>query len=393
MLIVTDGGTTISEGKRMIEIIVEEARAGFFQGQRWYGLGSQGSLSWPAWKHVIIRLPVIWIVLAAVLIFHSALISGYAAAGEYIRQDLFSVNFPTVNDGWACGRWGAILHTKDGGTSWEAQESGTDYTLASIYFVDAQRGWAVGDGETIIHTADGGKSWEKQQAPDVMVKDKEVPLSSFLMKVHFANERQGWIVTERTTILYTDDGGKNWRIQFKDQDFVLKSVSFCDERHGWAVGEFGYIYHTQNGGESWEHQAGYFDISAETGEIVGGNFLFDVVAVNPATAWVAGIDGYVARTADGGASWQVVKEGIPMCHLFGIASDGQRRLFIGGNGILLSQVKGEERFREPQVMPPIIYGWLYNIARRGDAGFVGVGKGGWIYVSDREGMKWVRAAY
>jgi len=46
--------------------------------------------------------------------------------------DLLSVAFPTRNDGWACGRWGTMLHTADGGKTWEYQKTGTDYTLSSI---------------------------------------------------------------------------------------------------------------------------------------------------------------------------------------------------------------------------------------------------------------------
>ena len=92
------------------------------------------------------------------------------------------------------------------------------------------------------------------------------------MKVYFVTPLKGWIVTEQTHILSTDDGGKTWSIQFKDEDFILKSISFCDPLHGWAVGEYGYIYHTNDGGVTWKKQAGYFELSKSTGEMVGDNF-------------------------------------------------------------------------------------------------------------------------
>lgn len=64
--------------------------------------------------------------------------------------------------GWAVGYDGTIVHTRDGGTSWQDQASGTRASLNSITFTaDGQRGWAVGYG-TILHTADGGKSWQEQ---------------------------------------------------------------------------------------------------------------------------------------------------------------------------------------------------------------------------------------
>jgi photosystem II stability/assembly factor-like uncharacterized protein len=304
------------------------------------------------------------------------------AQPKKLYYDLFSVSFPTKNEGWACGRWGTILHSLDGGKTWAPQQSGTDYTLSSISFRDSKNGWVVGDGGTILHTKDGGKSWVKQKSP--------VPY--FLMGVHFANSQKGWIVGERTTILYTEDGGQTWQVQFKDKDFILKSVSFCDERNGWAAGEFGYIYHTENGGITWRQQAGKFRFSEETGEMEGENFLFDVIAITPKTAWVVGIDGYIAKTVDGGTTWQKVTNGIPKAHLFGVTSDRQGTIIIACKGFLLTNSGVGKTFRHARVEPRITYGWIYRIVPKGD-GFVAVGKGGWIYLSDKSGLSWNRVVY
>ena len=62
---------------------------------------------------------------------------------------------------WVTGSGGAIVHSSDGGKSWQGQVSGTREALNSITFTaDGQRGWAVGSAGTILHTADGGKSWQ-----------------------------------------------------------------------------------------------------------------------------------------------------------------------------------------------------------------------------------------
>lgn len=212
------------------------------------------------------------------------------------------------------------------------------------------------------------------------------------MGVHFANSQKGWIVGERTTILYTEDGGQTWQVQFKDKDFILKRVSFCDEHNGWAVGEFGFIYHTDNGGKTWQQQAGEFKFSEGTGEMEGGNFLFDVVVINPHTAWVVGIDGYMAKTLDGGSTWQKVTNGIPKTHLFGISSDKQTTILVGGNALLLASSDSGRSFSNVRMEPQITYGWIYAIVPRG-GGFVAVGKGGWIYLADKLGTSWHRVVY
>ena len=300
---------------------------------------------------------------------------------QAIVEDLLSITFPTEKEGWTCGRRGFVLHTADGGKTWIPQDSGTDYTLSSIFFVDSRNGWAVGDEGTVVHTADGGKTWQKQKSP--------VPF--FLMRVYFATSLKGWIVTEQTHILNTDDGGKTWKIQFKDEDYILKSISFCDAVHGWAVGEYGYIYHTRDGGGSWKKQSGYFQLDKETGRPQGGIFLFDVVAVNPKTAWVVGIDGYVSKTVDGGKTWQKVPTGAPKTQLFCVASDKMNSILIGGKGVFLSSADGGKSWGSPSFEPPISYGWLYGLTKRQCSSFAAVGWEGAIYLSSS--TSWHRVIY
>ena len=313
---------------------------------------------------------VLSIILLKIVIMHCFIPSALCAQ-QKLSDDLFSVTFSTEQDGWACGRWGTVLHTTDGGATWSHQNSSTDYTLSSICFVDPHHGWAVGDEGAIIHTIDGGKTWEKQKSP--------VPF--FLMDVYFETPLKGWIVTERTHVLSTDDGGKTWSIQFKDQDFILKAVSFADPLHGWTVGEYGYIYHTSNGGATWEKQAGYFDISESTGEVEGGTFLFNVVAVDTQTAWAVGIDGYVITTENGGQTWRETVTGAPKTQLFCIASDKKNRILIGGNGVFLSSADKGLTWKNPEFKPPITYGWIYGLAPCASLGFIAVGWEGAIYLS------------
>ncbi len=291
---------------------------------------------------------------------------------QAMAEDLLSVTFANEKEGWVCGRWGTVLHTGDGGQTWAVQSTGTENTLCSIHFVDPQNGWAVGEEGTIIHTGNGGKTWEQQKSP--------VPF--YLMKTRFLTPLKGWIVSERTHILGTDDGGKTWQIRFQDEDFILKSISFCDEQHGWAVGEYGFIYGTKDGGATWKKQAGSFDISEKTGEVVAGNFLFDVVAIDPQTAWAVGIDGCVLRTPDGGKTWKEIKTGASKTQLFCVSSNKAGTILIGGNTVFLASTDQGTTWKQPSCDPPITYGWLYGLAARGSSGFVAVGYEGSVYLND-----------
>jgi len=308
-----------------------------------------------------------------------------AQGQQKIYDDLFSVSFPNEKEGWASGRWGCILHTADGGKTWTRQNTGTDLTLSSVFFVDSKNGWAVGEEGVIIHTADGGKTWEKQKSP--------VPF--FHMKTYFISPLKGWIVSEQTHILYTEDGGKTWSVQFKDQDFILKSVSFYDDSNGWAVGEYGFIYHTRNGGKTWEMQGGEYGISAKTGDVEGGNFLFDVVAIDPQTAWAVGIDSYVIKTVNGGKTWQEVSTGAPKTQLFAVGYDPKTgTLITGGSGVLVASQDKGKTWKATECDPPVIYDWIYGLSRRGGNGLLAVGGGGLIYLNDgKSPLTWKRLKY
>ncbi|RMG42710.1 MAG: hypothetical protein D6732_00685, partial [Methanobacteriota archaeon] len=45
---------------------------------------------------------------------------------------------------------------------WHPQPSPTTVNLNSLFFLDSLRGWVAGDSGVIIHTVDGGNSWEFQ---------------------------------------------------------------------------------------------------------------------------------------------------------------------------------------------------------------------------------------
>ena len=76
-------------------------------------------------------------------------------------NDLNGITFMDTNNGWAVGDHGVILHTVDGGISWEASASATTQDLTSIVFSDATNGVAVGPF-ALSRTTDGGNTWQSQ---------------------------------------------------------------------------------------------------------------------------------------------------------------------------------------------------------------------------------------
>ncbi len=62
----------------------------------------------------------------------------------------------------AVGEYGHILLSTDGKT-WQQAQVPSQATLTSVYFLNSRLGWAVGHDATILHSQDGGESWQVQQ--------------------------------------------------------------------------------------------------------------------------------------------------------------------------------------------------------------------------------------
>jgi len=176
-------------------------------------------------------------------------------------MSLESVHFVDQDRGWAVGGnydYGIILRTLNAGINWEIAYIEFGIYPNDVFFIDALNGWVAGD--QILHTNDGGISWEGQ--------------SGWGLGVHFTDSLNGWCVGGTYNgstgypifhIKHTDDGGNTWVEQMGGQSSeigALQSVFFTSQNKGWAVGgnrgmalgPFSTILHTTDGGNNWEIQ-------------------------------------------------------------------------------------------------------------------------------------------
>ena len=216
------------------------------------------------------------------------------------EKNIFSVSFVDAQNGWTVGEFGTIIHTADGGENWEFQSKGIDKMLNSVCFVDARNGWVVGEFGTILHTTDGGVKWEKQTCEDIETK---VGMDSYdwkpmpaLYEVYFEDEQRGWIVGMDGIILKTENGGNKWRKLEINCDIPLYGIEIKGER-GWAVGSRGYYLLSLDGGETWTVKD----------EVIKTRFwLKDVAFSDENNGWIVGAMGTVARSTNGGESWELI---------------------------------------------------------------------------------------
>ena len=171
-----------------------------------------------------------------------------AAVFPYPRTCHFrSVYFLDRANGWVAGemtllgvepedmfpmptQFGIILHTRDGGLSWECQypcKVWTDISsevrpfvkeINDIFFLDARQGWAVGDGFFYLATKDGGNTWEEMPIGFWAIPE----IRQNLTATRWISPQLGWVsgyqydmfYPERRNgfIAHTEDGGKTWQM-------------------------------------------------------------------------------------------------------------------------------------------------------------------------------------
>jgi photosystem II stability/assembly factor-like uncharacterized protein len=173
------------------------------------------------------------------------------------------------------GESSRIYKTTDGGERWQLQFANTDpkVFLDAMAFWDADRGIAVSDAVdgqfVILTTSNGGGAWNRiapGQLPAALPGEGAFAASGTNVAVHGRGEV--WIGTNAGRVLRSSDAGRTWTIAATPmrtgESAGIFSIAFRDARHG---------------------------------VVVGGDYRKEQEAIDN-----------VALTADGGATWTLVKE-------------------------------------------------------------------------------------
>src|SRR5215813_7544079 len=250
-----------------------------------------------------------------------------------VTDKFYGVKALSAEKAVVVGYGGKILVTTDGGKSWQAKPSGTDFALYNVKFADAQNGWVCGQDGLILHTTDGGETWHKQESG----------ISQPIFAMSFVDKNHGWAVSEQATYLRTTSGGESWEaghIEASTEgvseeatlalvDPVLYDIQFLDEQTGWMVGEFGKIYHTTDGGMTWSEQQNSLLGHAGIDDALNLPTLFGVHFLNATEGTAVGLEGKVVKTTDGGKTWAYTAEDLAA---FDTAPLYAVRLFDDGTG-------------------------------------------------------------
>lgn len=258
----------------------------------------------------------------------------------YVSDRFYDVEILGPKEVLVVGYNGKLLHSADFGSTWDEVNSGTGNALYSVSFAPGNKtGWIVGQGGVIQKTTDGGKTWTAQGGniwmsdecretkgdPDATDESDKCPLAP-LFAVSTVDESTAVAIGDRSTLVRTTDGGTTWNVStlrpivapsedmdenagIAFEDPVLYDVQFLDAQNGFVVGEFGKILKTTDGGATWHDKQGSL-VGEEYFDIMELPTFFDVDFRSPTEGYVVGLEGRVARTSDGGETWEWVEHGV-----------------------------------------------------------------------------------
>jgi photosystem II stability/assembly factor-like uncharacterized protein len=206
-----------------------------------------------------------------------------------------SADFSGVNTAWlVTGKDGELLHTTDGGATWDRVPAPRVGGFEAIAFIDEQRGWAVSRRGQVYRTSDGGSTWTEASTLNYPGETGNF-MSAYNMV--FADEQRGWIA-ETFSMWHTEDGGKSWSRGLSgslpaEAGKGLIDIFFLTPQMGWACGTEGRLYQTSDGGSTWHSQ-----VVAK-----GVDYFYQVLFLDSRTGWLKS-DNTVYRTVDGGETWR-----------------------------------------------------------------------------------------
>ena len=269
-----------------------------------------------------------------------------------VKEDLAltSVHFVSPDEGWVAGgttsmAGGVIVHTTDGGMTWETQlgdPTSADRGYDHLRFLDAKTGFAVqstasgahrllrtSDGKTwsavgvvaqhrtdyrfvsptvgfvsagndVLRTSDGGKTWASVYVCRVKAEveglTRDIPCQ--VSALHFVDANTGFGVTRDlgggagVAFVKTSDGGATWSssVILPGENGHEAALHFVDASNGVVRMQNGRIFRTADGGKTW---------SGATGEIDGKP---DFSFADSQVGWAAKYQ-KVLYTRDGGKTW------------------------------------------------------------------------------------------
>ncbi len=219
----------------------------------------------------------------------------YSQSGWYLQNTnttnhILSISFPNPNTGFACGWYGTLLKTTNGGDNWFSLNYMGSTGFQSIVFPDINTGFVCGNNGTIIKTTNSGLNWTTLSTGT----------TNLLLIEDFLDVNTGYVVGYSGTLLKTTNSGITWVALNPGTTINLLSVKFVNSSTGYISGDLSRVLKTTDAGASW--------VSLVSGL---SNNLGKIAFTDANTIYVPGTNGILFKTTNGGTFFTAQSTGNP----------------------------------------------------------------------------------
>ncbi len=253
-----------------------------------------------------------------------------------------------------------LMHTGNGGETWQLQYEGNGLVESRINFTDEQDGWLIGTKYNwvsrftplVLHTSDGGQHWKDVSAglSLIIAEDKDIAhnaINDGAVGIVSESPLEVTVLTGRRKILRTVDGGQSWRqIGFVHNEFEQTRIS--------RFGVNGGRHFIAGGAFSEEGVWGVLAFEQETGSWVrhelDGVYFADAVFLLKNQVLACGSipndkdtrgrrqqrDGVILYSSESGQSWVTIYRSPQVKSINALASVSSNQIWaVGDDGLIL----------------------------------------------------------
>jgi len=232
---------------------------------------------------------------------------------------------------WATAHHGYLLHSTDNGTSWQVKLTGSDVARLSVGAIEQR----VAELRVTVDNAPPEAREELEWVLDdaMFALDEATAaiddgMTTPLLNVWFANDRDGYVLGAYGIFLRTRDGGKTWTVEGNrlenPDNYHLYDIARTSSGTVIVVGEAGTLLRSPDDGNTWERVEALY-----TGSYFGA------VAASDDNLVIYGLRGNVFRSEDQGMTWTRVETGDRRTLMCGTAGDDGSVILAGAAGAVL----------------------------------------------------------
>ena len=231
-----------------------------------------------------------------------------------MKENFTDIQF--IDDkGWIISNNGIILRTRNKGKNWFISKWG-DFKFNDIHMLDERRGFIAADGGILLATDNGGREWSVIDTKDVTINFKTVKFF----------ENKGIATGTKGRIYVTEDSGLNWNLvtieesKRKNKHADLNSVEYIDKNEIWIAGNDGVLLHSTDGGLTWKQN-----------RFKEYNY-YSVIFTNKDEGFIGGENGKFIQTTNGGRTWK--SDSLPAFKINRLMYSGSTLWAIGNGGTI-----------------------------------------------------------